>query len=124
MKARAVVGVVFLITGLLGVGVGLADTSDNDKHTEQVIKINTHKFEFQPNLITLKRGVPVILEFTSSDVIMGFNSPDLKARATIIPGVVTRLRVVPEATGVFTFICDIFCGDGHEEMSGTITVVS
>jgi heme/copper-type cytochrome/quinol oxidase subunit 2 len=25
--------------------------------------------------------------------------------------------------GTFTFLCDIFCGDGHERMQGTITVV-
>jgi len=54
---------------------------------------------------------------------MGFNAPDLKSRVTIIPGVITRVRIVPENIGVFIFFCDIFCGDGHEDMTGTITVV-
>jgi cytochrome c oxidase subunit 2 len=111
------------------VGIGPVDADQpagqpGQNQTEQVIKINAHKFEFVPNLITLKKGVPVILELTSSDVLMGFYAPDLKAHATIIPGVVTRIRLVPENAGVFTFLCDIFCGDGHENMSGTITVVS
>jgi len=29
---------------------------------------------------------------------------------------------VPDKTGTFTFVCDIFCGTGHEEMDGTIEV--
>ena len=92
--------------------------------SEQIIQINAHKFEFSPNIITLKKGVPVVLEFTSSDVVMGFNAPDLKSRVTIIPGKVTRIRIVPENIGTFAFLCDIFCGSGHEEMSGTINVVA
>ena len=89
---------------------------------EQVIKVSSHKFEFVPAAITLKKGVPVVFELTSTDVIMGFNVPDFKNRATIIPGVVTRIRIVPDKVGTFTFFCDIFCGAGHEEMSGLITV--
>ena len=33
-----------------------------------------------------------------------------------------RVRFVPDRTGEFTFNCDIFCGTGHEEMAGTLTV--
>lgn len=112
---------------LAGIGSVVADQKASQPgqiQAEQVIKINARKFEFVPGVITLKKGVPVILELTSSDVLMGFYAPDLKARATIIPGVVTRIRITPENTGVFTFLCDIFCGDGHENMNGTITVVS
>ncbi len=102
------------ITGVLAACAGAAGLQSST--SEQVIKINAHKFEFVPNVITLKKGVPVILEFTSSDVIMGFNAPDLKSRVTIIPGKVTRIRIVPDKIGMFTFLCDIFCGSGHEEM--------
>ena len=93
------------------------------KVTEQVIKINARKFTFSPDILTLRKGVPVILEFTSSDVIMGFNAPDLKSRVTIVPGKVTRIRIVPEKIGMFTFLCDVFCGSGHEDMTGTINVI-
>lgn len=115
-----------LLAGGLGVGAVFADAPTNQpqQQNEQVIKVNARKFEFQPAVITLKKGVPVILELTSSDVVMGFNVPDMKSRATILPGVVTRLRLVPDKVGVFTFLCDIFCGSGHEDMSGAISVVS
>ncbi len=90
---------------------------------EPVIRVSAKKFAFTPDTLTLKRGVPVILEFTTEDVLMGFNVPDLGLRADIIPGQTTRLRIVPDRVGKFTFICDIFCGTGHEEMTGVITVI-
>jgi cytochrome c oxidase subunit 2 len=89
---------------------------------EQVIKVSAKKFDYTPGEIKLKKGVPVVLEFTTQDVVMGFNVPDLGARADIIPGKVSRVRLVPDKVGTFEFHCDIFCGSGHEEMAGTIVV--
>ncbi len=91
---------------------------------EQIIHITARKFAFLPGEITLKQGVPVLLEFVSADVVMGFNAPDFKVRADIIPGQVARVRLVPQQIGTFDFLCDIFCGDGHEGMSGKIHVVA
>jgi cytochrome c oxidase subunit 2 len=90
----------------------------------KVIRITARKFAFLPGEITLKKGVPVTLEFVSADVVMGFNAPDFKVRADIIPGQVARLHFTPDRTGTFTFLCDIFCGDGHEGMSGTLKVIA
>jgi cytochrome c oxidase subunit 2 len=91
---------------------------------EQVIRITARKFAFLPGRITLKKGVPVVLEFAAPEVVMGFSAPDFKIRTDIIPGQVARLRLVPEQVGTFEFLCDIFCGDGHEGMHGTIIVVA
>jgi cytochrome c oxidase subunit 2 len=54
---------------------------------------------------------------------MGFNLPDFKVRADIVPEKVTRVTFVPDKTGTFTILCDVFCGTGHEQMQGTLTVV-
>jgi len=67
--------------------------------------------------------VPVVLELTTRDVFMGFNLPDFNVRADIVPEKVTRVTFVPDKTGTFTFLCDVFCGTGHEQMQGTLTVV-
>jgi cytochrome c oxidase subunit II len=90
---------------------------------EQVISITAKKFEFSPNKIALKKGVPVVLAFTSLDRLHGFSCPGLGLRADIPPKKITRLRLVPDKTGTFPFHCDVFCGSGHEDMGGTITVV-
>ena len=91
---------------------------------EKVIRITARKFVFLPREIRLKKGVPVTLELVTADVVMGFNAPDLKVRADIIPGQAARVRLVPDKTGTFVFLCDVFCGDGHEGMSGQIHVVA
>ncbi len=89
---------------------------------EQVIQITAKRFEYSPKEITLKKGVPVILEFTSLDRLHGFNCPGLKLRMDIRPGKVNTLRFTPDKAGTFPFHCDNFCGSGHEGMRGTIIV--
>jgi cytochrome c oxidase subunit 2 len=32
------------------------------------------------------------------------------------------VTLTPDKAGSFTFFCDIFCGDGHEDMEGTLVV--
>ena len=90
--------------------------------TERVIPVVARKFVFLPSEIQLKLGEPVVLEFTAPEVVMGFSVPELKVRTDIIPGQVARLRLRPERVGTFDFLCDIFCGDGHEGMAGKLVV--
>ncbi len=90
--------------------------------TEQIIKITAKKFEYSPNEIRLKKGVPVVIELTSLDRLHGFNCPDLGIRSDINPGQVNRVRFTPQKSGTFVFFCDIFCGEGHGEMNGKIIV--
>ena len=110
--------------GALVLGAGTIGLRAAAQPKEQVIKILARRFTYTPNKLTLKKGVPVVLELTTADVVMGFSVPDFDTRADIIPGQVARLRLVPDKVGTFAFLCDIFCGSGHETMSGTITVVA
>ena len=91
---------------------------------EKVIKILARRWTYTPNQVTLKQGVPVVLELTTADILMGFSAPDFQARTDIVPGKVARVRITPDKIGTFTFLCDIFCGSGHETMNGTIVVVA
>ena len=90
---------------------------------ERVIRISASTFEFTPGHITVKKGVPVLLELTSKDRHHGFKLSQFQIQADIKPGAVEHVRLVPNKTGTFTFFCDVFCGDGHEDMSGTIEVI-
>lgn len=92
------------------------------RQQERVLQVRARRFVFDPDKIQLQRGEPVTLEFTSLDVPMGFNAPDFGVRSDIMPGAVTRLRFTPDKTGEFSFHCDIFCGSGHETMSGVLIV--
>lgn len=92
------------------------------REQERVVQVRARRFTFEPDEIRLARGVPVTFEFTSLDVPMGFNLPDFGVRSDIMPGMVTRLRLTPDKAGQFPFNCDIFCGSGHETMSGMVVV--
>jgi len=93
------------------------------RNDEQVIRISVSTFEFKPSEIVIKKGVPVTLELISQDRHHGFKLAEFHLRADIKPGVIEKVRFTPDKIGTFTFICDVFCGDGHEDMSGTLRVV-
>jgi cytochrome c oxidase subunit 2 len=109
-----------LIALLLGSATAGAVRLAAQSSTE--IRISAKKFEFHPNKVTVKLGQPVVLVLTSEDRIHGFKMPDLGIRTDIVPGQETRLPLIPTKAGSFTFFCDVFCGDGHEDMDGTLVV--
>ena len=115
---RAVLGAI-AATALAGVTGAISVRS---QPAERVISIRAYKFSYDPDELVVKLNEPVVLQFITSDVVMGFNAPDFGVRATIIPGQTARVRIVPNKVGTFTFHCDVFCGDGHEDMDGTIRV--
>lgn len=92
------------------------------KPKARVIKIVAKKFEFVPGEIHVKQGETVTLQFTTPEVPMGFNLADFKLRADLMPGKVVSLELTPDRAGTFTFLCDVFCGTGHEDMSGMLIV--
>ena len=105
-------------------GAGMIGLHANAGPDEQVIRILARRFTYSPNKLTLRKDVPVVLELSTADVVMGFSMPDFDVRADIIPGQVSKLRFVPDKVGTFQFLCDLFCGSGHETMNGTITVAA
>ncbi|MBV9361850.1 MAG: cytochrome c oxidase subunit II, partial [Betaproteobacteria bacterium] len=50
----------------------------------RLIAVRAKKFEFTPSEIAVKVGEPVVLEFTTDDVHMGFDAPGLGLHADIV----------------------------------------
>jgi cytochrome c oxidase subunit 2 len=117
--AASVAGLVTL--ALATAGVKLA--ADSGGAPERVVEIKAKRFEYAPREITLKKGEPVVLKLTSLDRLHGFDVPELGIRGDILPGESAQIRLVPQQVGTFAFHCDIFCGSGHETMTGSIKVV-
>jgi cytochrome c oxidase subunit II len=118
---RTFLGVVLLLGSFQAFATA---ESPSPAPNEQVIKITAKKFEYSPNVIAVKLNVPVVLEFTSLDRVHGFAVPDLKLQAEIKPGEVTPVRFIPDKVGTFDFHCSVFCGTGHEDMSGQVVVTN
>ena len=106
----------------LAAALGVAVVAAQPK--PRVIPVVARKFSYEPAEITLKLNEPVVFELTTVDVVMGFSVPDFGVRATILPGQKATLAMTPSKAGEFTFLCDVFCGSGHESMEGTLRVVA
>lgn len=101
---------------------GALGTSRLAAETPREIRISSKKFEFHPDRVTAKLGQPIVLVLTSEDRVHGFKMAELGIRADIVPGQETRVTLLPAKAGSYVFLCDVFCGDGHEDMEGTLVV--
>jgi cytochrome c oxidase subunit 2 len=108
--------------GLAFTACAVAGTAVWAQPQERVVKVTARKFAFLPADIPVKLGEAIVLELASPEVVMGFYAPDLGLRAVIVPNEVARVRFAATRAGTFPFICDVFCGDGHEGMAGKIVV--
>lgn len=88
------------------------------------IQVVARRFVFEPGTITVTVGTPLVLRFHAPEVPMGFSLPDYGVRTDIVPGQEALLRFVADKPGRFTFLCDVFCGSGHESMSGELVVTA
>jgi cytochrome c oxidase subunit II len=109
-----------LLVAAAGIGATLRHSSGAGDAA--VIHMTVKRFEYTPHELHLKRGVPVVLEIRSLDVVHGFTLPELGVRADVIPGQPARVALRPAKTGTFTFRCDVFCGSGHEDLDGIVVV--
>ena len=123
MKTNIRAVLIASVVAIVAIGATAGYVSAQPAAHAKVIKVSAKRFDYSPGKLILKKGQRVVLELTSKDVVMGFNLPDFNVRGDMIPGKVTRVEFTPDKTGEFTFLCDIFCGSGHEEMHGRITVV-
>jgi cytochrome c oxidase subunit 2 len=107
-----------LLLAAVGAGAGVVARAQAPRE----IEVTAQRFRFTPNVIPLKAGEPVVLLIRSLDFAHGFFVPDLNLRTDLMPGRVTRLALTPQVAGQLAFLCDNFCGDGHEGMDGHFEV--
>ena len=96
-------------------------TAQNDPRR---IHLSARKFEFTPAEISAVAGQAVTLVVTTTDFAHGFSLPDFELRGDCMPGRELVLRLTPRKVGRFGFVCDNFCGEGHDEMSGILVVTA
>ncbi len=122
MQRRAVLNRLGLGAGaLLAVNLA-AKVAQAEAAPSREIEVTAQRFQFTPNSIPIKLGERVALMIKAVDFPHGFNVPDLGIRLDLMPGKVTRVLIVPKDVGTIDFLCDNFCGDGHERMHGQFVV--
>lgn len=109
-----------LLTTLAAAPLALRHASAQPAPRE--IEITAQRFHFTPNVIALKAGEPVLLKITALDFAHGFFIPDLDRRLDLMPGRAVTFAFTPASPGTLHFLCDNFCGEGHEGMDGRFEI--
>ena len=95
----------------------LADAASSER-----IALTATKFAFSSKEIKLRKGRPVTFVLSSPDFVHGFAVPDFDVRKDVIPGKIVEVTFTPDRAGRFIFLCDNFCGEGHDQMAGLLVV--
>ena len=116
----------FMLMILLG-GVLLMETFSastfGGQAAPKTINLTAHRFTYDPDEITLKKGEPVVLVVKSEDVPHGLRIKDLNVDLKIPAHGTAQAQFTPDTTGDFVGQCTVFCGSGHGSMKITLHVV-
>jgi cytochrome c oxidase subunit 2 len=88
----------------------------------RVVEISARRFEFTPNVITLKKNEPVTIRLVATDRAHGLLIDALGVDLDASPGQPDEMTLTPQAAGRFAAICDDYCGSGHGSMKMIVVV--
>lgn len=88
------------------------------------IKVTARKFEFLPKTISVHKGEAVKLVVTAEDVDHGFALKAFGINETIKARQTKTIALTADREGRFEFTCSVFCGDGHDDMTGELVVTA
>lgn len=97
-------------------------TEDELAAEEQTIDIDATNWAFTPSIVSVRRGDQVTLRITSLEGTHGFAAPDLGIDVAVPEGETVEITLPTDNAGTFEFRCSIPCGEGHNDMKGTITI--
>jgi len=86
------------------------------------IKVTAKKFEYDPKVITVKKGTHVRLLITATDHDHGFKLAAFDIDQLIEKGSTATIEFTASKAGTFPFQCSHFCGIGHGKMKGKLVV--
>src|SRR5258706_13960683 len=86
------------------------------------VKITAAKYDFDPNVVRVKKGEHVKLVITALDRDHGFKLEAFHIDQRLPKGVAVTVEFVADQAGTFPFQCSVFCGMGHKKMKGQLIV--
>ena len=139
-----IVGFILTITyGTVGIGVAMVDDSEEtidpenlNEHpdfsspgVEQVgeneydVYVQVVQFAFLPAEVEVPADSTVNLHLTSRDVIHSYSVVGTNANTMVIPGEIAEVTFEVDGPREYGVICTEYCGGGHHDMEGKLTVV-
>ncbi len=86
------------------------------------IKVSASKYAFDPSEIRVKQGEKIKLTLTDADGTHGIAIPAFNVDIKPEAGKSASQVFVADQKGTFPFFCNVFCGEGHREMNGSLIV--
>ena len=89
------------------------------------IPVVVQRFAFEPARIEVTEGERIRLVVTSADGVHGLEIKKFKVNKKVPRGGdKITIDFVASAPGEFPILCSEYCGNGHEEMKGTLVVAA
>ncbi|PIV74035.1 MAG: cytochrome C oxidase subunit II, partial [Rhodocyclales bacterium CG17_big_fil_post_rev_8_21_14_2_50_68_7] len=73
-------------------------------------------------ILELEAGKPYKLHISSMDLLHGFSLQPVNINIEVVPGYEHVIKLTPEKAGIYSLVCNEFCGIGHHTMLGRIYV--
>lgn len=87
-----------------------------------VINMTAKNFEFDPAVITVKKGEKVRLLITATDRDHGIKIDGYDINQVLKKGSTETIEFTADKAGTFVFKCSVYCGHGHGRMKGKLVV--
>lgn len=95
---------------------------EKPKEEAKEFDITAKMFEFDPDTIRVNKGDKVRLVVKSIDVTHGIEIKEYNIREILYPNKPVTIEFSADKIGEFIIRCNIPCGSGHKEMTGTLIV--
>ncbi len=89
-----------------------------------IIRMVAGRYSFFPKHITVPADTPLKFRWASIDVLHGVHMPMTNMSTMIVPGYVSEVNTVLPKPGDYPFLCNEYCGLGHDHMWSKVTVVA
>jgi cytochrome c oxidase subunit II len=113
---------IILLAILICAGVQLLGQESTAPSGTREIKMTAKRYQFDPNVITVKKGENVKLVITALDRDHGFKLEAFNVNQKLKKGDPATIEFTADKAGTFPFQCSEFCGIHHGRMKGKLVV--
>jgi cytochrome c oxidase subunit 2 len=111
------------LTAALLVALGTTWGSSAQSQEPRVIEVVAKRFAFEPAEIEVAVGEKVTLSVRTADGVHGVEIKKFKVKKEIPRGTApVMIEFTATEAGRFPIVCSEYCGDGHDDMKGTLVV--
>jgi cytochrome c oxidase subunit II len=123
MISKRNIGSILLVSIIaLSLAVAIRAADDATSGPVHEFKMTASSYDFDPDVITVKKGEKVRLIITATDRRHGIKIDGYDIDQVLAPGDPTTIEFAADKSGEFEFKCSVYCGFGHRKMKGKLVV--